>query len=351
MSHPPRQKSLIGDEPENDAQIRRLSDLEPGQQADCFVVLAAKDRSKTRDGKPYYRVSFRDAKRTVTAMIWSDTAWFADCESAWQVGGFYKLRCKYDESKFGPQIELDRIRDVQASDAADGFDPTDFFQTTRFDVDEMFTELLGIASDEISDVPLRQLVAGLLEDNEDAIRRMPAASRNHHAFAGGYLEHVLSVTRTALYLADKYGDYYRHMQPPLSKSLVVAGAILHDVGKLIELEFRPQGSTYTARGRLIGHILLGRDLVREKAAEIPEMDPEILLRLEHIIVSHQNLPEWGSPIAPHTPEALLVYYADDIDAKFHMLATALEQESPDDEEFTSRDNALRRNVFRGFREE
>ena len=92
------------------------------------------------------------------------------------------------------------------------------------------------------------------------------------------------------------------------------------------------------------------DLVRDKAAEISEMDPEVLLRLEHMIVSHQNLPEWGSPITPHTPEALLVYYADDIDAKFHMMALALEGEPQDDEQFTDRNNALRRSIFRGLQD-
>ena len=96
------------------------------------------------------------------------------------------------------------------------------------------------------------------------------------------------------------------MRPPLDKSLVVAGAVLHDIGKLIELDAQPQGAAYSARGKLIGHILLGRDMVRDKASEIDGLDSEQLLRLEHIIISHQNLPEWGSPIAPHTPEALLV---------------------------------------------
>jgi 3'-5' exoribonuclease len=89
--------------------------------------------------------------------------------------------------------------------------------------------------------------------------------------------------------------------------------------------------------------------VRDKAVQLGDIDPELLLRLEHIIVSHQNLPEWGSPIAPHTPEALLVHYADEIDAKFHMLAMALETGPVGDEEFTPRDNALRRPVFRGLR--
>lgn len=333
-----------------DDQVRivRLSELEPGEWGDCFALLAGKDRSTTRDGKPFFRTTFRDAARTVTAMIWSDTPWFAECESAWQVGGFYKLRCRYYENRYGPQIELDRIRDVQASDRDEGFDPADFYRTTRFDADEMFRELVGLARDEIADPPLRQLVFELLEEHEEVLKRLPAASRNHHAYTGGYLEHVLSVTRTAVYFAEKYRDYYRHMDPPLSKGLVVAGAILHDIGKLRELSYQPQGSDYTAEGRLIGHILLGRDLVREKAQVVPEMDPELLLRLEHIIVSHQNRPEWGSPVAPHTPEALLVFYADDVDAKFHMMAAALEAETPEDGEFTDRGNPLRRRIFRGL---
>jgi 3'-5' exoribonuclease len=128
----------------------------------------------------------------------------------------------------------------------------------------------------------------------------------------------------------------------------VAGAILHDIGKLVELRAEPHGAEYTPHGRLIGHILLGRDMVREQAASIHGLDKEVLLRLEHIIVSHQNLPEWGSPVAPSTPEALLVYFADDVDAKFNMMARILEEEPPDDSEFSAPGNALRRRVFRGL---
>jgi 3'-5' exoribonuclease len=191
-------------------------------------------------------------------------------------------------------------------------------------------------------------VTAVLEEHAESIKRFPAASRNHHAFRGGFLEHVLSVTRTAVYLADKYIAYYPDMQPPLSKSLVVSGAILHDIGKLTELQEGPDGATYSPAGKLIGHILLGRDLVRETAHTLADVDPETLLRLEHVIVAHQNLPEWGSPVAPHTPEALLVYFADDVDAKFHMMAAALEAEPRDNEEFTDRDNPLRRTIFRGL---
>ena len=160
---------------------------------------------------------------------------------------------------------------------------------------------------------------------------------------------MLSVTRTCVFLADKYHDYYPHQQPPLSKSLVIAGAILHDIGKTLELDHKPQGADYTPQGRLIGHILLGRDLVRDKARELGGLDAETLLRLEHIIVAHQNLPEWGSPVAPHTPEALIVHFADDLDAKYNMMARALSAEGASEGQFTSRDNPLRRMVFRSLR--
>ncbi|MES2790206.1 MAG: HD domain-containing protein [Planctomycetota bacterium] len=328
--------------------IVSLSDLAPGEQGDCFVLLATKDRSQTRDGKPYYRVNFRDCKRTATSMIWSDTGWFADCEGKWAVGEFYKLRCSYSESQYGPQIEIDRIRPVDQADHSQGFNPDEFYEHSRFNRDDMFAELLQTAEQQISEVPLRQLVVALLQEHTDLIKRMSAASRNHHAFIGGYLEHVLSVTRTALYLADKYLAYYPEMQPPLSKSLTVAGAILHDIGKTLELDHQPSGAEYTAAGRLIGHILLGRDMIREQARSIPDLNPETLLRLEHIIVSHHNLPEWGSPIAPHTPEALLVSIADDTDAKFNMMAKPLETPLQASEQFTSRDNPLRRQLFRGL---
>lgn len=329
-------------------KVLRLCELQPGQAADCFALLATKDRAKTRDGKPYFRVTFRDAQRAVTCMIWSDSALFPDCESAWQPGQFYKVRGRFLETDFGPQFELERIRPVEAGDETQGFRVNDLVPSTRFDIEEMFAELVSIATQRITEAPLRQLVLALLMENQHEIRQIAAAARNHHAFTGGFLEHVLSVTRSAVYFADKYADYYPNMQPPLNTSLVVAGAILHDIGKLRELKYQPTGSTYTAEGRLIGHILMGRDMVRDAAKSIPDLAPDTLLRLEHIIVAHQNLPEWGSPIAPHTPEAYLVFMADDLDAKFHEIAMMLQTPAAAGEEFTSRDNPMRRGFFRGL---
>lgn len=334
---------------EPEPQIVQLSELEPGQTGDCFVLLAGKVSARTRDGKPFYRATFRDLRRSVTAMIWSDGGWFEECDREWAVGGFYKVRGRYFENQFGPQFELEKIRPVEDADRSAGFDAADFRPSSRFDPDRMLADLRQLADEHISDIPLRQLVGRILDDRADQLREMAAAKHHHHSFRGGFLEHVLSVSRTAVYLADKYREQYPRLEPPLSKSLVVAGAILHDIGKTIELEQRPGGVEYTAAGRLIGHIVLGRDLVRGAAAEVPDLDSEILLRLEHIILAHQAVPEWGSPVSPSTPEALLVYYADDMDAKLHMMVSALESErTPGNEEFTSPDNPLKRRIFRGF---
>lgn len=343
-----------------EAAVTTLAELTAGEEAECFLLLAARDKATTRDGKPFYRTTFRDRVgpenapgKSVTAMVWSDSAWFPACDGEWTTGDFFRVRCKYEETKYGPQIELKSVRPATEEDRADGFDPLAFAAATRFDPAAMFDELRGLASGRIAGEPLKNLVVGILDEFADDLRKYPAASRNHHAFSGGFVEHVLSVTKTAAFLAEKYADLYPAMNPPLSTDLVVAGAILHDIGKLIELRPTATGADYTARGRLVGHILLGRDLVRDRGLKTDGLDAETLLRLEHIIISHQGKPEWGSPVEPTTPEALLVHYADDIDAKFEMLAGALtggERPSSPEGEFTGRDNALRRAIFRGLSE-
>jgi 3'-5' exoribonuclease len=218
-------------------------------------------------------------------------------------------------------------------------------RSSRFDPEQMFAELVAIAKERIENEPLRRLVVDLLEHNRERLLVLPAATRNHHAFVSGFLEHVLNVARTACYLADKYAELYAELRPPIDKDLVVAGAILHDIGKLRELALGPAGAEYTAAGSLIGHVLQGRDMIRE-AAVGQSIEPETLLRLEHLIVAHQRLPEWGAPKPPMTPEALIVHYADDLDAKLHMMITTIDEYAAEGR-FTSRRNVLGHQVYRG----
>jgi 3'-5' exoribonuclease len=292
-------------------------------------------------------VTFRDALREVSFPIWNDSPWAVECRDSWSPGEFYKLRAVYRESNYGPQLEIRRIRIVCDDDRADGFDPAMCLARSRFNPEEMFAELVSIAREKIDNAALSALTVDLLESNREVLLALPAAKRNHHAMVGGYLEHVLSVTRTCLYLAQKYADYYNEMQPPLRRDLVIAGAILHDIGKVRELAHQPTGADYTTAGHLIGHILQGRDMVRE-AHEKHQLDPETLLRLEHVIVAHQRLPEWGAPKPPMTPEALIVHYADDLDAKLHMMIRAIEDE-PGEAPVTSTRNPLSQRLYRGQR--
>jgi 3'-5' exoribonuclease len=242
-------------------------------------------------------------------------------------------------------LDIRKIREVVDADAADGFDATACLPQSRFEPQQMFEELLEIVRQQIACAPLRALVESILLANRPLLLRLPAARHNHHAFVAGWLEHTLSVTRTAIYLAEKYANYYPEMEPPLDRGMVVAGAILHDIGKIRELDQQPQGTIYTAEGGLIGHMLLGRDIVREAAAATP-LPGDLLLRLEHLIIAHQRLPEWGSPKPPMTPEALLVHYADDIDAKFCMMSTILATDG-NSGPLTSKKNVLMQQVYRG----
>ena len=331
-------------------EIVAMSDLANGEEGDFFALLADKQELLTKDGKPYWKVTFRDAKRDCAFPIWSDAPLADACRDQWQVGEFYKLRALYRETNYGPQLDIRKIRPVEEADKEDGFSPQMCQPTSRFDSEEMLDDLVELASEGIADEPLRKLVLGMLETHRDDLLAWPAAQRNHHAFYGGYLEHVRNVSRHAYYLAQQYAELYPDMTPPLDVGVAVAGAILHDVGKLRELRTTPGGAEYTAAGNLIGHILQGRDLVREAAAAQADagdpVDAETLLRLEHVIVSHQRLPEWGSPKPPMTPEALLVHYADDCDAKYQMMLSVL-ADDPSPGPVTGRRNVLGQQVYRG----
>jgi 3'-5' exoribonuclease len=300
-----------------------LAEMVHNQEADFFALLSAKEELTTKDGKPYFKVTFRDANREVSFPIWNDSAWAVDCRDAWAVGSYYKLRAVYRDTNFGPQLDIKKIRVVEESDSKEGFDPWMLQPKSRFDASEMFDELVNIAKQNITDKSLKRLTVEILQAHREALLTLPAARKNHHAYVSGWLEHTLSVTRTAVYLADKYDEYYSDMKPR-----------------------QPQGAVYTAEGTLIGHMLQGRDIVREAAAE-SKLSAETMLRLEHVIIAHQGRPEWGAPKIPMTPEAMIVHYSDDLDAKYAMLYTTLRDDKTAGP-MTSRKNQLYQQVFRGL---
>src|SRR5262249_15594208 len=192
---------------------------------------------------------------------------------------------------------------------------------------------------------LKKLVLSILDTNATGLRPLPASQRHFHPFAGGWLEHTLSVTQSCLHLADKYRTHYPELQPPLNRDLLVAAAVLHDIGRLPEFS-DPLTLQKSVHGQMLGHLFLGRDLVRDAARDIPELNPELLLMLEHLIITHLSLPEWGSPRLPAIPECLILHHADDLDAKMEMYVRCLTRDLATGP-FTDRDPVLGKQLFKG----
>jgi len=326
----------------------RLCELTPGQHADFFALLAEKVRGTTREGKAYYSCRFRDARRTVSFMAWSDGGRFEEAERDWQVGHFYKLRAVYGEhERYGPQlVEIHQIRPTTDADLADGFDPSQLIERSRTDPPVLLAELKTLATNHIADEPLRRLVLLLLERHGATLARLPATRDRYHTSWGGLLEHAVQVTQSAVQLADRYKKYYTELKPPLNSDLVAAGAILHDIGHLLEFGDEPVSPSLTVPGRLSGHLILGRDLVRDAAREVTDLHPERLQALEHILLTHLGLPEWGSPRLPLIPECLIVHHACDLDAKLEMFIRCISRDQAAGP-FTERDPILGRHLWKG----
>lgn len=329
--------------------IIRLCDLKHNERGTFFALLAERTKGATREGKLFFTCRFRDSRRKATYMVWGDGPHYRDCESVWQPGQFFKINAKFqDHEKFGAQIDVSKIRSVEARDAVDGFDPDQLGERSRFDSDAMFTELRELLTTEVSDEPLRDFAFSILDRNADKIKQLPASPRHFHPFPGGWLEHTLSVARNCLWLVDRYRAHYPDLEPPLNRDLVVIGAALHEIGRVTELEpsaILGEPAEPTIEGRLFGHLIAGRDLIRDAAREHPAVNPELVRLLEHMLLTYLSVPEWGSPRLPLIPEVLILHHADDLDAKMEMYARCLSKDlSPGP--FTERDPLLGRHLLK-----
>ncbi len=219
-------------------------------------------------------------------------------------------------------------------------------ECSRYDPEVMFGELQQLARAAIGDAPLQRLVLTILERHAGPFKRLPASQGKFYPFAGGLLEHTLSVARTCLHLAERYAAHYAELSPPLNRDLVVAAAILHDIGRVLEFDPNAVVAEPTVAGRFLGHLFLGRDLIRDTARELGDVNPELLLLLEHLVLAHLTLPEWGSPRLPLIPEVLILHHADDLDAKLEMYVRCLSRDSAAGP-FTARDPVLNRQLFKG----
>ncbi len=314
-----------------------VATLQEGERFDAFFRIKEYGARVSRAGREYLDLSLEDATGEVPAKVWEPANQVVDAVEA---GDFVKVRAVAENYQDRLQLRVERIRRVSDQDHESGFRREDCVPSTPYDVDVMWEEAKRIAA---ARHPLvAAFLTAILNAYEEKFREWPASQRIHHPYLGGLLEHTLSVTKTCLYLAEKYD---------VSKDLLVAGALLHDVGKFEELS--TEGAThYTAAGRLLGHVVLGRDVVRDwgrRADVLPEgeeLPADFLLHLEHLILSHQGQPEWGTVKVPMSAEALLLHYADDMDAKVNLLQRAVAA-SRGEGEFTERSHVMARAFYKG----
>jgi 3'-5' exoribonuclease len=192
---------------------------------------------------------------------------------------------------------------------------------------------------------LRALVECFLMDDEflKAFCQVPAGVRNHHAYLGGLLEHVVSLLEAAERILPVY--------PNLDRDLLLAGIFLHDIGKVRELSYT-RNFAYTDEGQLVGHIVIGVEMLTETVAKVPDLtgEPfpnELLLRLKHMILSHHGTYEFGSPRLPMTPEAVALHHLDNFDAKVHTFTRDIREDPNQRSSWTPFNQSLQRRLFKG----
>jgi 3'-5' exoribonuclease len=315
-----------------------IAQLKEGAQVkQCFLVRQVESRT-AKTGKPFLTLVLGDVSGTINAKVWEDV--LKRCPGPFAASDFVAVQGTVESYQGEPQIKVQYINTVEALQALGrelpDFDPALLIPVTPYDREQMFRELGELAGEHLHS-PLKELVLRLLSRYEADLLESPGARNLHHPYLGGLLEHTWSVSRHALRSLDIY--------PELNRDLVLAGAILHDLGKIKELA-NPRAPERTREGELLGHIVLGWEMVREEARSLEFPDPNLLVQLEHIILSHHGSLEFGSPVVPKTREALLVYFLDDLDAKLKMMGQHLESDSTD-RDFTSYHRVLQRGLYKG----
>nr|NIP60182.1 HD domain-containing protein [Gemmatimonadota bacterium]NIU80124.1 HD domain-containing protein [Gammaproteobacteria bacterium]NIP83621.1 HD domain-containing protein [Gemmatimonadota bacterium]NIQ59928.1 HD domain-containing protein [Gemmatimonadota bacterium]NIW38130.1 HD domain-containing protein [Gemmatimonadota bacterium] len=276
------------------------SDLDDGARiVACYSVVRSAVATTKRD-KPYLRLELSDLHGTIQGRVWEDAERYG---AVAEPGSYVGVRGRVEVFQGQRQVNVEHLERVRV-------DPDDlglFMPRCPRDAVEMDAELMDLVAS-VRDRPLRALLRSLLNPKTETgvwFRKAPAAKKNHHAYVGGLLEHTLSVTKLCHAMAAHYG-------PVIDRDLLITGALLHDIGKIHEIATEA-GFPYTTSGKLLGHILLGLELVHDAGRRLKVPNDRLRL-VEHLIAAHQGRYEWQSPREPQTLEALVLHYADDTDA-------------------------------------
>ncbi|MBA3017992.1 MAG: HD domain-containing protein [Proteobacteria bacterium] len=308
-----------------------INSIKTGDAVDDIFVLAEKNLAQKKDGNNFLNISLSDKTGDIKGVVWDNVDQISEKISA---GDFARVRGNVTEYRGSLQLV---IKNIEAC-SADSIDPADFLPESRLNRNDMFERLLKLTAT-IETLYLKNLLEAFWNDDEfvSKFKRAPAAKKMHHAYIGGLIEHTLSMTL----LADKIATHYKG----IDRDLLIASAILHDIGKIREFDYKVK-IDYSDEGRLLNHIVIGVQMIEEKLRNIKNFPDEQALLIKHMIVSHHGTREFGSPEPPKTIEAVLLNYIDEIDSKVNGIREFIAREDPN-ETWTSFHRLLERYFYMG----
>lgn len=311
-----------------------VNELEPNRVITSTFLVHTKEIRTKKTGELYLSLILGDRTGELDAKMWDNVG---EVMETFDRDDFVKVKGLIQIYHNRPQLTVHKLRRMQEQE----IDFTDYFPSSQRDPAAMWAELRGIL-ETVSNPHLKALMDALLGDQEIAARyrRAPAAKQIHHAYLGGLLEHVLSLCHLARMAAQHYCN--------IDLDLLLAGIVLHDIGKIHELEY-DRGFSYSSQGQLLGHIVIALRMVGEKIAAIPGFPAELRSLLEHMIISHHGQLEFGSPKLPAFPEALLLHYLDDMDSKMECMRALIEKDRQVEGVFTGYSAPLERTVLKKAR--
>jgi 3'-5' exoribonuclease len=315
---------------------RLISELPAQEKVDQVFLATHKQLRPNRNGQLYMQVDLADKSGMITGRLWNASD--ADF-SAFEDGDFVRIDGHTQLYSGAMQIIIAAIERADPGTV----DEREFRVLTAVDVERLFAELRGLLAG--LRPPLDALVAEILDDEElmAVFARSPAGVKHHHAYAGGLIDHVVNLLR----LADMISPLY----PDMDRDLLLVGVLVHDIGKTIELESE-KGFSYTDSGQLLGHVLLGLEIVDEKIRSVEArtekpFDSEVALRVKHMIASHHGSYEFGAPRLPMTLEAVALHHLDHLDAKMAGTIQLLRSEASLDGGWTQYQQSHGCKFFRG----
>jgi 3'-5' exoribonuclease len=294
-----------------DIYIADLTNFDEGKLFDGFFLVLAKQHRTTKTNKPYLNLILGDKTGQLEGRVWEpgDPRIAKDFDR----GDIVKARGSASRFDDRLQMKIDQLRLAQLGEV----DKSDMLPSTTYDVPTLWRQLLGFV-DSFTNPDLKLLLTTLLDDPAlaGAYREAPAAKQLHHAWLGGLLEHVVSLCT----LAGRVAPHY----PLIDRDLLLTGVILHDIGKVRELSWEI-GFEYTIEGMLLGHIQIGAALAERTIDTLPNFPPKLKTLVLHMILSHHGKLEFGSPKLPMIPEALVLNFLDDLDAKMQAVSSEFDK--------------------------